>query len=88
MTKEESDKLYKELEEEEKNLRNQLDQIANKNPAVKGDYEVRVPNEGEDRDDVINESTELDSNFAMVKELESKLQDILRAKEKIKNGTY
>jgi DnaK suppressor protein len=88
MTKEDLKKLYDDLEQEEKHLREQLSGIADPNPAVKNDYQVKMPNYGEDEDENAMESTDLDRNFAMERELESKLNEILKTKEKIKSGTY
>ena len=88
MTKGELQKLYEDLEQEETRLRGQLSKIADPNPAVKGDSQVRVPNYGEDEEENAMEATDLDINFALVRELENKLNEILKTKEKIKNGTY
>lgn len=88
MTKEELQKLYEDLEQEEKRLREQLAKIAQQNPAVKGDFEVKVPDYGDEDDENIMEATDLDRNFAMERELETKLNEVLKTKEKIKNGTY
>ena len=88
MTKGELQKLYEDLEQEEKRLRAQLAKIAEQNPAIKGDFQVKVPEYGEHEDENAMEATDLDINFAMVRELENKLNEILKTKEKIKNGTY
>ena len=88
MTKDELQKLYEDLEQEEKRLKEQLSKIADPNPAVKNDSQVRVPNYGEDEEENAMEATDLDINFALVRELETKLNEILKTKEKIKNGTY
>ena len=88
MTKEELQKLYEDLEREEKSLREQLAEIAEQNPAVKGDFQVKVPEYGEHEDENAMEATDLERNFAMERELENKLNEILKTKEKIKSGTY
>ncbi len=88
MTKEELQKLYGDLEAEEKSLKEQLSAIAHKNPIVKGDYEVNIPNYGEGEDDNAQETTDLDRNLAIESELESRLKEIIKAKKKIKDGTY
>ena len=88
MDKDEFQKLYEDLELEEKRLRAQLAKIADPNPAVKNDSEVRMPNYGEDEDENATESTDLGINFALVREIENKLNEIVKTKEKIKNGTY
>lgn len=88
MTKEELQKLYEDLEEEEKSLKEQLNLIAHKNPMVKGDYEVNVPDYGEGEDENAQEATDLDRNFALERELEARLNEIIKTKKKIKTGTY
>lgn len=88
MTPDELQKLYENLETEEKTLRDQLNKVANKNPAVKGDYEVRVPNYGDEDEENIQESVDLDSNIAMTRELETKLKEIEETMKKMKDGTY
>ncbi len=88
MTKEELQKLYEDLEAEEKSLRTQLDVIAQKNPMVKGDYEVKVPNYGEDEDENAHEATDLDRNLIMASELEARLNEVIKTKKQIKEGTY
>lgn len=88
MTKDELQKLDKDLEQEEKNLIDQLNRIANKNPLVKGDFEVRVPNYGDEDDENTQESIDLEKNFAMTQELEAKLDSIRKTRQKIKEDTY
>lgn len=88
MTKEELQKLYEDLEQEEKSLKEQLAKIADLNPEAKGDYKVRVPNYGDEDDENTMEAIDLERNFAMERELENKLNEVVKTKEKIKNGTY
>lgn len=88
MTRDELQKLDNDLEQEEKNLVDQLNRIANKNPMVKGDFEVRVPNYGDEDDENAQEMADLDKNFALVQELESKLNSIRKTRQKIKEGSY
>lgn len=88
MTKDELQNLDKNLEQEENNLIDQLNRIANKNPLIKGDFEVRVPNYGDEDDENAQEVTDLEKNFAMTQELESKLDSIRKTRQKIKEDTY
>lgn len=88
MTNEELQNLNNDLEQEEKKLIDQLNRIANKNPKIKGDFSVRVPNYGDEDDENTQESIDLDKNFAITQELESKLDAIRKTKQKIKEGTY
>lgn len=85
MSQEELDRLYKDLEVEEKNLRNQLAEIANKS---QDGYQIKVPNYGEHEDENAQEATDLDRNLALKRELEAKLNEIIKTKKKIKEGTY
>lgn len=88
MTEQELQKLDKDLEKEERVLIDQLNRIANKNPLIRGDFQVRVPNYGDEDDENTQESVDLDKNFAMVQELESRLNSIRKTRQKIKEGTY
>ena len=85
MTTDELQKLDKDLEQEERNLTDQLNRIASQN---KGDFTVRVPNYGDEDDENTQEIVDLDRNFAMVQELESKLNSIKKTRQKIKEGSY
>lgn len=88
MTPEELQKLYKDLETEEKSLREQLDVIAQKNPRVEGDYEVKIPEYGEDEDENAHEATDLDRNMILENELETRLNEVIKTKKEIKQGIY
>lgn len=85
---EELKKLDESLEQEEAELVKQLEEIAGKNPAVKGDYEVKVPDYGREETEDATEGADLDRNFALEQELEVRLRKVKEAREKIKNGTY
>ena len=88
MTKDELQKLNNDLEQEEKSLIDQLNRVANKNPLVKGDFTVRMPNYGDEDDENTQEAIDLDKNFALTQELETKLNSIRKTRQKIKEGTY
>jgi len=89
MTKEELEKLDKELAQEEERLIKQLESVAIKNPAVPGDFEPTMPkSEYEDDDDSLNASTELNAGIALEHELEQRLEQIKLARERIKNQVY
>ncbi|OGN14935.1 MAG: hypothetical protein A3J47_00800 [Candidatus Yanofskybacteria bacterium RIFCSPHIGHO2_02_FULL_43_22] len=88
MTKDDLQKLDGTLEREEKSLLDQLNRIANKNPLIKGDFEVRVPSYGDEDEDNAQEAIDLDKNFALTQELETKLNSVRKTRQKIKEGTY
>lgn len=88
MTKEEMEKLNADLAKEEKELTKQLNEVAQKNPAVEGDYEAKVPDYGPEMDENAQEVTDFERNAALVQELESRLREIRKAREKIAAGTY
>ncbi|MBX4211658.1 MAG: TraR/DksA C4-type zinc finger protein [Candidatus Yanofskybacteria bacterium] len=90
MTKEELEKLDKELALEEESLTKQLEGVASENPAVPGDFEPTMPKntDYEDDDDSLNASTELNTDIALEHELEKRLEQIKLARERIKNQAY
>ena len=88
MTKEELKKLDADLAAEEAELVRQLDEVAQKNPAVEGDYETRVPDYGQETDENAQEVTDFERNNALVQELEGRLRKISKARQKITAGTY
>src|SRR3989344_588566 len=78
------DNLNKELE----TIESQLREVASENPAVKGDFDVRVEDLGESMEDAAQEMTTLDQRQAMVTALEKRRKEVKDAIEKIKAGTY
>jgi RNA polymerase-binding transcription factor DksA len=92
MTKDELQKLLKDLEDEKRTITDQLNGIANKNPNSKEEeFTTRVPNYDEDEhndDDYAHEVTDFERNQALEHELEGKLREIDKTIEKIKSGTY
>ncbi len=88
MLPDELKKLDADLADEEKELEKQLAEIAQKNPAVEGDYEAKVPDYGPEMDENAQEVTDFERNSAMVQQLESRLREIRNARKKIAAGTY
>ena len=88
MTKDELKKLDESLAKRETELVSQLEEIAGKNPAVEGDYKVTIPDYGSGDTENANEVSDLDRNFALEQELDAKLRQIRKAREKLKQGTY
>lgn len=88
MTNEDLKKFEALLDKREKELIDQLNRVANPNPAVPGDFEVRVPNLGNEDDENMDEMTQLNTDFAMEQELEAQLEEVRKTKQKIKDGTY
>lgn len=89
MDKEELQKLDTDLAKEEKILEDQLDQIADHDPV--GGHTTRVPNYDDDEHDedaYAHEVTDLERNSALKRELESRLREVKKTREKIKNGQY
>jgi RNA polymerase-binding transcription factor DksA len=88
MTKEEIKKLVADLMEEKTKIEAELRTIASENPLVKGDFEVRVEDQGSSVEDAGEEAAELDRNQAMVDMLERRLKEIDATLEKVESGTY
>jgi len=91
MTKEELLKLDQDLEKEEKLLVGQLNIIANVDPASKTSFTTRVPDyDGgdHDEDDYAHEMADFERNSAIERELEGRLREIRKTREKIKTEEY
>ncbi len=91
MTPEELKKLDEDLAREENVIENQLSSIAKRNPGVDDDLITKVPNyddDERDEDDYAHEVADYDRNSAIVRELESRLRDIKKTREKIKGNIY
>lgn len=80
--------LKQKLELERDVLKERLREVGVENPAVSGDFEPTIPNYGDEYDESINESTDLDANIAVLSELERRFKEVQAALEKIKHGTY
>ncbi|TSC74494.1 MAG: DnaK suppressor protein [Parcubacteria group bacterium Gr01-1014_44] len=88
MDKTEQEKLLKSLQEEEKLILSELNDIARKNPKVEGDFNVPFINEGDSLDENAREITEFERTKAVADNLEERLKGIRVAIEKLKEGSY
>ena len=88
LNKDELQKLHNNLAGELDKIDSQLREIASENPAVKGDFDVRVEDLGESMEDVAQEMTTLDQRQALVSALERRRKEVKDAMEKINAGTY
>lgn len=91
MNTDELKKLDEDLAKRQAEIERELGAVAVENPAVKGDFEPKVPNyddDGHDDDDYVHEVADLATNIALEKQLEKELEDIKKTRDKIKNGTY
>ncbi len=84
----EQDKLLKSLQEEEKLILSELNDLARKNPKVEGDFNVPFPNEGDSIDENAREIMEFERTKAVTDNLEKRLKDIRATIEKLKEGSY
>ena len=84
----ETQKLYNSLEKELKTIKGQLGEIASENPAVKGDFDVRVEDLGNSMEDAAQEMATLDQRQAQLDFLEKRHKEITDAMDKIKAGIY
>lgn len=83
MDKTEQEKLLKSLQEEEKLILSELNDIARKNPKVEGDFNVPFINEGDSLDENAREIMEFERTRAVVDNLEERLKGIRVAIEKL-----
>ncbi len=89
MTTEETQKFSKLLAAEESRIREELSRVALKDPATNS-YQPKPGNVDADPDeeDIMRDTTETENNMAIEDELKPRLDEIHKAQEKIKNGTY
>ena len=88
MNKKTIEKYKKILEEKEKQITQDLEQIAEKNRHIKGDYKARFPHIGTHQDENANEIADYESLLSTEQNLEVDLVAIKKALEKIEKGTY
>jgi len=88
MNKEALKKLDENLAKEQVEIKRELRSVATENPVVKGDFDVKVQDVGPSQEDAAQEAGELDRNQALVDELERRLKEIGRTRERIKAGEY
>ncbi|MBI2064863.1 MAG: hypothetical protein HYT62_02275 [Candidatus Yanofskybacteria bacterium] len=88
MDQEESQKLITNLNNELKEIDEELSRVASENPAVRGDYYAKVEDLGSSPDDTAEEASELDRNQALVASLEERRREIVRVLSEVKAGTY
>ena len=75
------------LEEKDK-IEQEIKEIANKNPKIKGHYDVRFPKYGRSQDENALEVSDADRLQAIEEDLELRLNDISKTLEKLEKGTY
>lgn len=80
--------LKQALEKEKKVLTEELRTIANPDKDVKGDWDARYQNMGDEPEDNAQEVTEYATRLPLEHELELKLQDIDAALKRAAEGTY
>ena len=80
--------LKEQLLAEKESLEQSLAKIARPIDKEEGDYETTFDDIGTDRDDNATEVDQYSDNLSVETTLEKKLQGILEALERIKDGTY
>ncbi len=92
LTKHDLEQLKAQLLEEEKSLKEQLSQFAQKNPKAKGDWQTKFPQMDQGASDTSEESEDevelFGSLVAVERTLETKLQKVQKALGKISRGKY
>ncbi|MEX2145242.1 MAG: TraR/DksA C4-type zinc finger protein [Candidatus Spechtbacterales bacterium] len=91
MIKKQLEHFGKILEEKKKRLTEELQDIADKDPHVKGDWDSKFPryeSEGFDIEEAPNEVEEYITRLPLEHQLELQLGGVKKALERIKGGTY
>jgi len=91
MEKVKQEKFKKVLEDELKLLENELNSVGRKNPDNPKDWEAEPDEEAQpsaDSIDYADEIEEFEGNTAILKELEVRYNEVKKALEKMKDGTY
>jgi len=91
MTNEQQQKFSDLLDQEETKLRKELSGVAIKDPALPGGLQPKSPDFGEDflnEEELAQKSTESNTNATLEFSLEDQLDEVLKAKEKLKTGHY
>ncbi len=80
----------KKLEEEKARLEAQLGTVGRRNPSNPADWEATAPEVGQESDanDTAEQIDGYETNTAILKELETRYNDVLAALERIGKGTY
>ncbi|PJE60014.1 MAG: hypothetical protein COU85_00535 [Candidatus Portnoybacteria bacterium CG10_big_fil_rev_8_21_14_0_10_44_7] len=89
-TKEELKKYESKLLGLKKQLEQDLENFAKKDPKLKGDYDTKYPDFGTSQsiDEEALEVANYESNLSLEYNLELRLKDITEALQRIKKGTY
>ena len=89
MTPQDLEKLSQLLDKEESLVRKELAEVAVKDPAS-GEFQPKPADyQGDVReDDIVRESTFTETNTAIEQELKHRLEEILKAQEKLKTDHY
>ncbi len=90
MTSEQNHKFSTLLDQEENRLRKELSQVSVKDPAVPGGLQPKPADFGPDlnEEELARETTESGINTSLEFELEQQLNSVLKAKEKLQDGSY
>src|SRR6185295_20340394 len=91
MTNEQQQKFSDLLDKEEARLREELSGVAVKDPALPGGLQPKSPDFGEDflnDEELAQKSTASNTNATLEFGLEEQLEEVLKAKEKLKTGRY
>lgn len=90
MTPEQQQKFSNLLDQEEIRLRKELSQVAVKDPAIPDGLQPKPADFGPDlnEEELARETTESEINTSLEFELEQQLNLVLKAKQKLQNGSY
>lgn len=90
MTSQELETFSQLLNQEETQVKKELGEVAIKDPATPNGYQPKPGDYGGDmnEDEVARQTTDSETNTALEEELKHRLDEILKAQEKLKTGRY
>lgn len=79
------------LEEEKSRLEAELSEVGKRNPAIKGDWEptpAEMDTRASEQSELADKFEEMENRSAIEVHLEEKLNEVIAALERVKNGTF
>ena len=88
MSPEQLEQFKKSLAEEKKTLEKELNEIGTENPKIEGNFDIRFPQYGQDKDENAQEVAEFEKMKILETSLEKRLAEVNETIKKIEKEAY